>query len=633
MSPTSEQFQFQAETKELLQLMIHSVYSNKEIFLRELISNAADALDKRRILSLSDAALLPADERLQIEIACAPGVLTVSDNGVGMSREDLIRLLGTIAESGTRAFAEAFQKEQQGAADLIGRFGVGFYASFMVADEVVVTSRKVSEAQGHEWRSLGDGTYSIAPVDNAAIGTSIQLKLKHFDAEESVPDFTDPAVIKRVVKKHSDFVTYPVVMKEAPAEPINSMRPVWSKAASEISQQEYEELYRRLSHDFHAPLKSIPLKAEGTFEYQSLLFIPEKAPYDLFFRDGHRGLHLYVKRVLIDEKNEELLPLYLRFVRGVVDASDLPLNVSREMLQHNRQLAHIRKRLTKKVVDTLVQMAESEEGSYRMFWQEFGAVIKEGIGTDEDNREKLLELLRFRTARSGGELRSLQAYVSAMSPDQKQIYYLNSENYEQALSSPHLEALNERGFDVFIMTDPVDEVVMQHVTEYAGKPFKSIHKGAFDLDEKTNTEAASTEDKTAKVHPQQTTFASLLTRMAQALEAQVKEVRLTSRLRTSVACLVSGEDDLSPYFAKLLEQSQKGSSFQQKRILELNPEHPILKSLLAEFTQNPASPMIPDYAQLLYGQAQLSEGTALDDAAQFCKLMTQLMTKANAAHL
>ncbi|MCC6807373.1 MAG: molecular chaperone HtpG [Deltaproteobacteria bacterium] len=613
---------FGAEAKQLLDLMIHSVYSNKEIFLRELVSNASDALDKRRFLALTEPALLDKDTPLEITLKpdAAARTLTLSDNGVGMSQQEVVDNIGTIAKSGTREMLQQHKKDGKGdAPELIGQFGVGFYSAFMVADRVELVTRRAGQTTATRWVSTGDGTYGIEPAEKAEVGTTITLHLKPVDTEDGVQDYTNTAVLEDVVRKHSDFVTHPIVIGEgAEKRTLNSMKPIWARRESEVTEREYAEFYRHITHDWGSPLKTIAFKAEGTFEYQALLFVPEHAPFDLYYRDGKRGLQLYVKKVLIMEQCEALLPSYLRFVRGVVDSQDLPLNVSRELLQENRQLAAIRKRLAKKVVDSLVQLAESDAPTYEKFYAEMGPLLKEGIAADGDNKEKLLTLLRFGSSAEPGKTTSLKDYVGRMKEGQEAIYYVSGESRQVVEQSPHLEAYKDQGFEVLFFTEAVDELLVSHVDAFEGKALRSVSKGACDL--KTPERDAKTKEE----------MSHLCEHLQRALDKHVKEVRVSDRLRTSPVCLVGGEEDMSPHMERLLRQAQKGVPA-QKRILEVNPEHEQIRALDRRLKEKRDDAVLKQYAELLYGQALLAEGSPLPEPAVFARLVGELVIRAEHA--
>jgi molecular chaperone HtpG len=644
---TVETLQFQAETRQLLDLMIHSLYSNKEIFLRELISNSSDALDRLRFEALTQPELLEGDEKLEIRLEADRNnrTLTIHDNGIGMSRDEVIANIGTIAKSGTREMVERLKQgeSQQAIAEMIGQFGVGFYSSFMAAERVVLTTRRAGETSAVRWESTGDGTYTIEETEKPGRGTSITLHLKPEDKDNGIDDFSDRWVISRIVHRYSDFVSYPIILKaekdpeiedlakeretgEKPEMPLeekvlNSMKPIWTRPPSEVTQDEYKEFYRHISHDWTEPLKVIPYKAEGRIEYQALLFIPAQAPYDLYYVASKPGLQLYVKRIQIMEKCEDLLPQYLRFVRGVVDSPDLQLNVSREMLQQDRFITLIRKGLTKKVLDTLDEMKTKEEETYLKFWGEFGRAIKEGAGSDYENKERLLELLVFQSSNDPEKLTTLKDYVERMKEGQNEIYYLTGESRSQVENSPHLEAFKEKGYEVLYLVDPVDELLTQSLHEYGGKKLKSVGKGTVSLgseDEKKQTE----EELKAKEEQMK----PLLDLLQQKLDANVKQVRLTNRLTNSPVCLVGAEHDYSPQLEKLLQKG-KGGGPKQRRIMELNPKHEILARLAERFEKDKEDPLLEDYAQLLFGYGLISEGGELPDPVRFNRAVADLMTR------
>ena len=644
---TVETLQFQAETRQLLDLMIHSLYSNKEIFLRELISNASDALDRLRFEALTKPELLEGDEKLEIRLEAdrKNRTLTIHDNGIGMNREEVIANIGTIAKSGTREMVERLKQgeSKQAIAEMIGQFGVGFYSSFMAAERVVLTTRRAGETAAVRWESTGDGTYTIEDTEKQGRGTTITLHLKPEDKDNGIDEFSDRWVISRIVHRYSDFVSYPIILKaekdpeiedlakeretgEKPEMPLeekvlNSMRPIWTRPPSEVTQDEYKEFYRHISHDWTEPLKVIPYKAEGRIEYQALLFIPSQAPYDLYYVASKPGLQLYVKRIQIMEKCEDLLPQYLRFVRGVVDSPDLQLNVSREMLQQDRFITLIRKGLTKKVLDTLDEMKTKEEETYLKFWGEFGRAIKEGAGSDYENKERLLELLVFQSSNDPEKLTTLKDYVERMKEGQNEIYYLTGESRSQVENSPHLEAFKEKGYEVLYLVDPVDELLTQSLHEYGGKKLKSAGKGTVSLgneDEKKQTE----EELKAKEEQMK----PLLDLLQQKLDANVKQVRLTNRLTNSPVCLVGAEHDYSPQLEKLLQKG-KGGGPKQRRIMELNPKHEILARLTERFEKDASDPLLEDYAQLLFGYGLIAEGGELPDPVRFNRAVADLMTR------
>jgi molecular chaperone HtpG len=647
---TVETLQFQAETKQLLDLMIHSLYSNKEIFLRELISNSSDALDRLRFEALTKPELLAGDETLEIRLAADRNArtLTVHDNGIGMSRDEVIANIGTIAKSGTRELAERLKQgeSKQTIAEMIGQFGVGFYSSFMAAERVELVTRRAGESTVIRWESNGDGTYTIEELEepgNFGRGTSITLHLKPEDKENGVDDFSDRWVVSRIVRRYSDFVSYPIKLtaekdpeiedlakeKETGEKPqmpleekvLNSMKPIWTRPAAEVTQDEYKEFYKHISHDWTEPLKVIQYKAEGRIEYQALLFVPAAAPYDLYYVASKPGLQLYVKRIQIMEKCEDLLPQYLRFVRGVVDSPDLQLNVSREMLQQDRFIALIRKGLTRKVLDVFDEMKEKDFDTYLKFWAEFGRAIKEGVSSDYENKERLLELLIFESSNDPEKLTTLKDYVARMKEGQNEIYYLPGESRSQVENSPHLESIKEKGYEVLYLVDTVDELLTQSLHEYGGKRLKSVGKGTVSLGSEDEKKAAEEELKA-----QEEQMKPLLEHLQKKLDTWVKQVRLTNRLTASPVCLVGAEHDYSPQLEKLLQKG-KGGGPKQRRIMELNPKHDILARLNEHYEKDHDDPMLDEYAQLLFGYGLISEGGELPDPVRFNRAVADLMTR------
>ncbi len=645
---------FEAETRQLLDIVIHSLYSNKEIFLRELISNASDALDRRRFEAVSDETLHEKGTILEIRLEADADTrtLSVSDSGIGMSREEVVTNIGTIAKSGTRqVLAQMKESKSAEAADLIGQFGVGFYSAFMVADRVELVTRRAGERDATRWESTGDGTYSIDTTTRFMPGTTITLHLKPVDQDAGLADFTEFYELQRIVKRYSDFVAYPIQLKHQVEKPVldsegkpeakegeapktetviedktlNSMKPIWTRPKSEVEDEEYAEFYRHISHDWTPPLDTLSLSAEGRIEYQALLFLPSQPPMDMFYRDQSWGLQLYVRRVLIKERFEDLLPVYLRFIKGVVDSPDLPLNVSRELVQQDRHITQMRRWLTRKVLDHLGTMQAKDEEKYLGFWKSFGRVIKEGVSADADNREKILPLLRFPSSNDESKLTTLSDYVSRMKPDQEHIYYLTGDSRAVVESSPHLEALKSRGYEVLYLIDPVDELVTQALTEFEEKKLRSAAKGTVEL-------GSDEEKKKAKeeLEAKQKDFEGLLTSLAKPLDEWVKEVRLTQRLTESPACLVGTEHDMSPQLEKMLRQIEGGPEVgPQKRILELNPDHALIETLRGRQAdsadENADDERLADDAYLLYGYALLAEGSELPDPARFSRLLANLM--------
>ncbi len=612
---------FEAETKQVLDLMVHSLYSHKEIFLRELISNGSDALDKLRFEAVTRPELLQGEPELSIrlEIDKDARTLTVHDNGIGMSREEVITQIGTIAKSGTRELWERVQKagDSDLPGELIGQFGVGFYSAFMVADKVVLVTRRAGEEGATRWESTGQGEYELSEAARDEQGTSVTLHLRAADPEIDLADFADPLEVRRVVKRYSDFVRYPIRLAD---ETLNSMKAIWKKRASEVSQEEYEEFYKHVAHAFEAPLETITLLAEGRFEYSALLYVPQRAPFDLAYPSFKSGPQLYVRSVKIMENCEQLLPRYLRFLKGVVDSSDLPLNVSRELLQQHGQIRILRQGITKKVLDSLAAMKEKDADKYLGFWREFGRVLKEGVAGHEEHEDKLLPLLLFESSRDPKELTTLAEYVERMPEEQKEIYYLSGESRALVESSPQLEAFKARGVEVLYFLDPIDEFMVNALREVEGKPLKSAAKGEVELGTPEEKEKAEKE-RAEKAEE----LSGVLVRLEKRLSDQVKEVRLSSRLTDSPVCLVGGEGDLSPHLERLLKQEALDVP-SAKRILELNPSHPIAERMKEIYRADSQDPLLDDYADLLLGQAHLAEGAIPPNLPEFNRLVAKLMS-------
>jgi molecular chaperone HtpG len=641
-----EEHRFQAETKRLLDLMIHSLYTNKDIYLRELISNASDALDRLRFEALTDPTLLEENDKYEIRLETdkEARTLSISDTGIGMSRDEVIANIGTIARSGTdemRKSLEAVPSAQM-AADLIGRFGVGFYSSFMVADKVVLTTRKAGETTATRWESTADGTYLLSEAERDRRGTTITLHLKPPDPEIGIEDFTDQWVLSRIVRKYSDFVTYPIIGQDIreeagkdgglaqESEPaitiedkiLNTMKPIWSRLLAEVSESEYADFYRHVSNDWNPPFKTIPLKAEGMIEYQALLFIPAQAPHDLFYHAYQAGLRLYARRVMVMENCAELLPGYLRFIKGIVDSADLPLNISRQTLQQDRHITQIRKWLTKKVLEALTGLFEKDHDNYLKFWDQFGRALKEGVSSDHENKERILSLLLFQSSADPEKLTTLKGYVERMKEGQEEIYYLTGESRSVVENSPHLEAFKEKDYEVLYLTEPVDELLVQSLWDYEEKKLKSAGKGTLKLgDDQQEKEKAQ-----AELNKKEEEAAELFAAMQKALEEYVKQVRLSNRLVASPACLVSAEMDYSPLMERLLQKG-KGGGPRQRRILELNPSHEVFVKLQERFRQNKDDKAIGEYAELLLGYALLAEGSEIPEPVKFNRLVVGLMLK------
>ncbi|MGW2830903.1 molecular chaperone HtpG [Streptomyces sp. NPDC001286] len=629
----TETFEFQVEARQLLQLMIHSVYSNKDVFLRELVSNASDALDKLRLAALRQDGLDADTSDLHIEIEADPDArtLTVRDNGIGMSYDEVGKLIGTIANSGTAEFLKELReaKDAAGAEGLIGQFGVGFYSGFMVADEMTLVTRRAGESSGTRWSSRGEGTYTLETVDDAPQGTAVTLHLKPADPENQLHDYTSTWTIKEIVKRYSDFITWPIRLvpgtkgegEDTPEpETLNSMKALWARSRDEVSDDEYHELYKHVSHDWRDPLETIRLQAEGTFEYQALLFLPEHAPHDLFTRDFRRGLQLYVKRVLIMDDCEALLPPYLRFVKGVVDAQDLSLNVSREILQQDRHIRMIQRRLTKKVLASVKEMKAADSAKYATFWREFGAVVKEGLLGDPDNRDAILAVASFASTHSEGEPTTLQQYVERMKDGQDDIYYMTGESRQSIENSPHMEAFRARGVEVLLLTDPVDEVWVDAVGEFDGKRLRSVAKGEIDLDVQGDEQADGERAKQAEE------YAGLLGWMKEQLDEDVKDVRLSTRLTVSPACVVSDAHDLTPALENMYRAMGQEIP-RTKRILELNPGHALVRGLNQAYQEREDRAELVETAELLHGLAILAEGGQPKEPARFVKLVAERLER------
>ena len=617
---------FQTEVKQLLQLMIHSLYSNKEIFLRELVSNASDACDKLRFEALNNNALYGDDGELKIRIAFdkTARTITISDNGIGLSRDEAVAHLGTIAKSGTKEFFSALTGDQAKDAHLIGQFGVGFYSSFIVADKVTVISRRagLEAGQAVKWESAGEGEYSVEMVEKAGRGTDVTL---HLRADED--DFLSAWKLKSIVRKYSDHITLPIVMKKEEwnqekgeqiltdeDETVNQANALWVRAKSEISDEQYQEFYKHVAHDFEDPLAWTHARVEVKQEYTQLLYIPARAPFDLWDRNARHGIKLYVRRVFIMDDAEQLMPLYMRFVRGVVDSADLPLNVSREILQQSKDIDGIRSGCTRKVLGMLEDLAENDKEKYARFWEAFGAVLKEGVGEDHANKEKIAGLIRFASTHNDTPEQnvSLADYIARMKEGQERIYFVTADSFNAAKNSPHLEIFRKKGIEVLLLSDRVDEWVVGHLTEFAGKSLQSVAKGGLDLgkleDEAEKQEAEKAADE----------YRELLEKVKTALGDKVKDVRVTYRLTDSPSCLVSDEHDPSGNLARLLKAAGQPMP-NSKPILEINPHHPAVMRLKYEESR------FDDWAALLFEQATLAEGGQLDDPAGFVKRINDLM--------
>ena len=618
---------FQAEVKQLLHLMIHSLYSNKEICLRELISNASDASDKLRFEALSDAALFENDSQLQIRLAFdkAARTLTITDNGIGMSRQEVIDNIGTIAKSGTREFFSKLSGDQKKDASLIGQFGVGFYSAFILADKVTLTTRRagLEAAHGVRWESGGEGDYTLETVEKPTRGTEIVLHLR-----EGEDEYLNDWKIKSIIRKYSDHITLPIVMKKSEwkdgeqvptdeDETVNQASALWARAKNDIDDEQYEEFYKHVAHDFEKPLAWSHSRVEGKQEYISLLYLPSRAPFDLYDRERRHGIKLYVKRVFIMDDAEQLMPQYLRFVRGVIDSADLPLNISREILQASRDIDAIKAGSVKKVLGLLEDLAENQPEKYATFWKEFGRVMKEGPSEDSANREKIAGLLRFASTHHDTEEQtvSLKDYISRMKDGQEKIYFVTADSFAAAKHSPHLEIFRKKGIEVLLLADRVDEWLMSSLTEFEGKKLQSVAKGDLDLGN-LEDEAEKAEQKKAEDE-----YKELVEKIKTTLgEGKVSDVRVTHRLTDSPACLVVGEQDLSANLERMLKAAGQAAPASHPT-LEINPQHALLARLKAETDETRFS----DWAHLLFEQALLAEGGQLEDPASFVRRLNGLL--------
>ena len=630
MGDHKETLGFQAEVKELLNLMIHSLYSNKEIFLRELISNASDACDKLRFEALNNTALYENDPELKIRLSFdkTARTLTISDNGIGLSREEAITHLGTIAKSGTREFFAALTGDQAKDTHLIGQFGVGFYSSYIVADKVTVVSRRagLDANQAVRWESAGEGEFTVEMVEKASRGTEVTLHLR-----EGEDDFLSGWKLRQIVTKYSDHITLPIVMKKEKwdeekkeqvetdeDETINQASALWARPKSEITEEQYKEFYKHVAHDFEDPLTYVHARVEGKQEYTQLLYVPKHAPFDLWDRQSKHGIKLYVRRVFIMDDAEQLMPVYLRFVRGVVDSNDLPLNVSREILQQSRDIDAIRGGCVKKVLSMLETMAQSEDSAeqekYATFWKEFGRVLKEGIGEDFANKDRIAKLLRFASthADTNEETVSLADYVSRMKEGQEKIYYVTAETFTAARNSPHLEIFRKKGIEVLLLSDRIDEWVTGNLTEFEGKALQSVAKGGLDLGKLEDTEEKKEAEKATDEYKE------LLEKIKTTLGEKIKDVRISHRLTDSPSCLIADDHDMGANLARILKAAGQKAP-EMKPVLEINPKHPAVQRLKYEEAR------FDDWANLLLEQATLAEGGTLDDPAGFVKRINDLM--------
>jgi len=627
---TAQTHPFKTEVRQLLDLVIHSLYSKKEIFLRELISNASDAIDRARFEALTHPALQRGEDAWSVSVVADKKnrTLTITDNGIGMSAHEVEQNIGTIASSGTRRFLESLKNDPKAAAnpELIGRFGVGFYSAFMVAEEVtVITRRGGMDEPALKWTSRGDDAYTLEETTREDFGTDVILTLR-----EGMDEYLEPWRIRSIIKHYSDYISFPIALtvrdaegKEEPAaEVVNSRKAIWKKAASEITEDEYHAFYRHISHASDNPAQVIHYSAEGVTEFRALLFVPSQAPYDLYMREGQKGIHLYVRNVFITDDCKELLPAYLRFLRGVVDSSDLPLNVSREMLQDDAIMRRIRKSLTGKILSTLADMKQKKEKEYRAFFDTFGRVLKEGIHMDFENKQKLADLLLFHTTKTEAALPiDMKSYVDRMPSEQKDIYFIAGESLANLKSSPLLEAFERRGYEVILLADPIDEWVTMSLTEYGGKKLVAIDRGDIDLGSEEEKKAAQEKKK-----EQEEKVKDLLGALQKHLDEDIKEVRLSSRLTDSACCLVNDEGGMSAHMERILKAMDQEVP-PSKRILELNAEHPLVAKLDAAFKVDAGDSRIKDYADLLMCQALIAEGSPVKNPARFAKLVSDLMTR------
>ena len=621
-----EKLAFQSEAKQVLDLMIHSVYSNPDIFVRELVSNASDAIDKLRLAGLSDATLanLAKDGRIDLAVDRDAGTLTISDNGIGMDRDDLVSYLGTIAKSGTKEFMQAMQEAKTNS-DLIGQFGVGFYSSFIAADMVTVDTRKAGSDKSWKWESTGDGTYTIEDGARETNGTTITLHMKKPEEKsenEAAKDYLTPWTLREIIKKYSDFVTYPIYLDEKgkekkedeKEEPLNSMKALWTRPESEVKEDEYKEFYRHITHDWEDPLERISYKAEGTSEFRALLYIPSRPPMDLFYQDGKHGVQLYIRRVFIMNDCKELIPEYLRFVKGVVDSEDLSLNVSREILQQDRQTTLIRNSLTRKILDVLKNMKQDKPDEYKKFWQTFGMVLKEGIVSDSKNRDQLMKLCQL--ASSNGEQTTLVDYVAHMGADQKKIYYLAGAPVATLKDSPKLEAFRNKNIEVLLLGEPIDEIWVNNARQFDGHDFASVASEDVEM-----PEGADKADDKSKEELEKTGFVKDL---KESLKNLVEDVKISTRLVDSPVCFVQKGEPISPQmrnFFKAMGQEVP----EEKKVMEVNPNHPLIKKIAADAKKGDAD--VSEWGNVLMGLASIADGEPVPDGQRFTKILSRILEK------
>ena len=626
MSQNIEKHEFQSEAKQVLELMINSVYSNPDIFLRELISNASDALDKLRIESLSNTDLsdLVKDGEIRIEADKDSKTLTVSDNGIGMEREDLVSYLGTIARSGTKEFVKAMQEAASSKnGDLIGQFGVGFYSSFIAADKVTVETKKAGSDKSWIWESEGDGTYTISEGSRESNGTTITLHIKEMDKDnEASKDYLSEWTLRGIIKQYSDFVTYPIYLEDKSKEkkedvkdePVNSMKALWTRPENEVSEDEYKEFYRHLTHDWEDPMDRISYKAEGSSEFRALLYIPSRPPVDLFFQEGKHGVQLYIRRVFIMSDCRELIPEYLRFIKGVVDSEDLSLNISREILQQDRQTAMIKSSITRKVLDALKKMKADRSDEYKKFWQIFGMVLKEGIISDTKNREQIMKLCLLDSSK--GEKTTLEEYVSRMADGQKNIYYITGGPVKNLEISPKIEGLKKKNIEVLLLGDAVDEIWVNHARKFNEYDFVSVSQEDIALPEGSEFENAEGKEELEKT--------GFISKLKESLANIVEDVKISTRLVDSPACFVQKGEPISPQMRNFF-RSMGQDVPEEKKVLEVNPSHPLIKKIASETEKGNAD--VAEWANVLMGLAAICEGEPVEDGKKFTRLITKLLDK------
>ena len=626
MSQNIEKHEFQSEAKQVLELMINSVYSNPDIFLRELISNASDALDKLRIESLSNTDLsdLVKDGEIRIEADKDSKTLTVSDNGIGMEREDLVSYLGTIARSGTKEFVKAMQEAASSKnGDLIGQFGVGFYSSFIAADKVTVETKKAGSDKSWIWESEGDGTYTISEGSRESNGTTITLHIKEMDKDnEASKDYLSEWTLRGIIKQYSDFVTYPIYLEDKSKEkkedvkdePVNSMKALWTRPENEVSEDEYREFYRHLTHDWEDPMDRISYKAEGSSEFRALLYIPSRPPVDLFFQEGKHGVQLYIRRVFIMSDCRELIPEYLRFIKGVVDSEDLSLNISREILQQDRQTAMIKSSITRKVLDALKKMKADRSDEYKKFWQIFGMVLKEGIISDTKNREQIMKLCLLDSSK--GEKTTLEEYVSRMADGQKNIYYITGGPVKNLEISPKIEGLKKKNIEVLLLGDAVDEIWVNHARKFNEYDFVSVSQEDIALPEGSEFENAEGKEELEKT--------GFISKLKESLANIVEDVKISTRLVDSPACFVQKGEPISPQMRNFF-RSMGQDVPEEKKVLEVNPSHPLIKKIASETEKGNAD--VAEWANVLMGLAAICEGEPVEDGKKFTRLITKLLDK------